>query len=511
MISLPIVGEPLGHCALCHRLVDHDSLRDSAAHQEWTLSGLCQCCQDPVFLVPPAGAGPGEVRPPIRFGTVVAIRYFAREPHLALIPFLFVLPTGSIAWDLRHTLWIASEGFPSPPPLDLDPIARLLPGSRIRITQVSSPSDRRLARWFSDLELLLTLGPRSVVSIVAACPALRVGFPVPLCEAVPWERIAGIPFLPLDRFVQAQALDPSRLPSSRHRRCFASARTWRPFLRRMKARAPGTCLMRSSPICSLVRHPPQEIRHDFIVFHLQAHTRACTTEPTRVECSSWSQGQWPTKGPRCTALRHGPPAGRMLLAQQQGRSDPRGVSTTRRSLGVFPALWEQTKVMLRAADGGPQGTKLSLGALLPDVFAWLGLRDHCAFVERYSISADAALERDRTRLFAAACAIDGQGKAPLPLAVTHAWSARAMRLWDGLPGTAQQVLLSFELALDGCRWEPGTIRPLFEAIAHVAEMVDDKVGFQVPGKCSSASTGSSRTTRLRTSPSACPWQWRPSF
>ena len=139
-----------------------------------------------------------------------------------------------------------------------------------------------------------------------------------------------------------------------------------------------------------------------------------------------------------------------------------------------PAVWCETKAFFKAADRGASGTELSVG-FLPDVFAWLGVSSGEEFSELYGISASHAIAQDRGRLFAAACALDGAGKGPLPLALTHAWSARAARLMDGLPGTAQAVLFSFELALDGCRWEPERVRPLFEAIAHVAAMVDDPV------------------------------------
>ena len=141
-----------------------------------------------------------------------------------------------------------------------------------------------------------------------------------------------------------------------------------------------------------------------------------------------------------------------------------------------PAVWDQTKALLKAADRGAVGTELSLGPLT-DVFEWLGVPDEAAFIDRFGgIGIDEALARDRGRLSGAAASLDGTHAKPKPLdrSISHAWSARAMRLMDGLPETAQQVLYSLELALDGSRWEPEHVRPLFEAIAHVAEMIDDQ-------------------------------------
>ena len=130
------------------------------------------------------------------------------QAHLAVLPFLFVLPSGPLVWDLRHALRIGSE-LPSGRLLELEPLSRLLPGYRVQVTDVPA-SHPCLADWFSDLELLVVLDRKSLDTVVASCRALGGAYALPLAEALPWECIVGTPFLPF-----VQGLELRRARSSR--------------------------------------------------------------------------------------------------------------------------------------------------------------------------------------------------------------------------------------------------------------------------------------------------------
>ena len=140
---------------------------------------------------------------------------------------------------------------------------------------------------------------------------------------------------------------------------------------------------------------------------------------------------------------------------------------------LSPALWEHTRAVLKLVDR--TGAQFELG-FMPEVFAWLGVADEAAFVERYEVGVNEALERDRGHLFACATALDRSQaqEMPLDLAISHAWSARALRLVDGLPQTGKALLTSLDLALDGCRWELEWVRPTFDLIVKVATLVGDR-------------------------------------
>ena len=38
-----------GICPFCHKVVDKDSFRDELSKKEFSISGLCQACQDGFF------------------------------------------------------------------------------------------------------------------------------------------------------------------------------------------------------------------------------------------------------------------------------------------------------------------------------------------------------------------------------------------------------------------------------------------------------------------------------
>lgn len=44
--------EKFTRCGYCGRVFDLDTLRDQVSIDEWTISGMCQACQDEAFQEP---------------------------------------------------------------------------------------------------------------------------------------------------------------------------------------------------------------------------------------------------------------------------------------------------------------------------------------------------------------------------------------------------------------------------------------------------------------------------
>ena len=202
MIRLPASGAVLGRC-VCGAVVRKDDWRDECSEREWLLSGLCQDCQDRIFL-----ASDGNARHPLRFGALAAHSVAGRDlTELAVLPFLFIPETGTVAWEARYALCIGpqlSSGLLS----DLNPMAWMLAGNLLRVIRLHDLAEPLLAD-FSDLDLLLALDHNSLETIVGACPPLGGGFGVALSDALDWRSLAGRPLLPLGEFVHELGLEPS--------------------------------------------------------------------------------------------------------------------------------------------------------------------------------------------------------------------------------------------------------------------------------------------------------------
>ena len=107
--------------------------RDALSWKEFGLSGLCQACQDTLFI----GTRDDDVRPrryELRTGAVVATRRLAGAPlQAAFIPFVFGAPGRPAGWESRSIVYAGRS--PSHAKLSdrLAPVRSFLGRHRVRI------------------------------------------------------------------------------------------------------------------------------------------------------------------------------------------------------------------------------------------------------------------------------------------------------------------------------------------------------------------------------------------
>lgn len=184
----------LGWCT-CGALVRVDGFRCRGAYDEYHRSGLCQDCQDRVFLSRDASAG---VSYALRRGLVVGAQRSAQA--VAAIPFVFTCVGRPIAWEARDCVLVGPEGAPCDPWGDLDPLCDLLADHQIRVHEAETGTDLHIAECIGAPALVL--GPdRDVLDACDGAFALSGDVRrVALGDTFAWTERFGFPLTPLHRF-----------------------------------------------------------------------------------------------------------------------------------------------------------------------------------------------------------------------------------------------------------------------------------------------------------------------
>ena len=200
----------LGRCD-CGAQVYADSFRDRPSFLEFRISGLCQACQDTVYL------GTSDVDPlkyALRRGAVAACTERDGVPELAVLPFVFTSPSGPLAWEARYATRVVAAGTASVDPCTelraMQPALRL---HQIRLLTVGSPEDPLLARHFAGCELLVGADTPALDRVVALCPAFADAARAPIAPTFECEY--GAPVASLGDVVASYCLDlPEPAPSA---------------------------------------------------------------------------------------------------------------------------------------------------------------------------------------------------------------------------------------------------------------------------------------------------------
>ena len=196
----------IGWCA-CGAPVRVDGFRHRPAYREFFRSGMCQDCQDRVFLSVDSSTG---VLHAVRRGIVVG----AHGCAVAVFPFLFTSASRPIAWEARHCVLVGPEGSPCDPWGDLEAMADVLVEHQIRVHEADTATDPGVAECVGAPALVL--GPDGdVLEACARALPLPSDTPrVPLDEAFAWVEYLGFPLNPLHRFALRAGFTTWREPDA---------------------------------------------------------------------------------------------------------------------------------------------------------------------------------------------------------------------------------------------------------------------------------------------------------
>lgn len=169
-----VAATALGHCE-CGAPVDSAAFRDRLSYREWFVSGLCQCCQDLVFLARCPESGRAL---PLRRGALVA----CRSGELAALPFVYAGRFGARAWDARDAIRVGPDVVDSDPRLAFAPMRAQLREHQLRV-YTARTWWRGVAHRLGPLDFVLTLDATMIGRLRAAAPPLRAVPAVALADA----------------------------------------------------------------------------------------------------------------------------------------------------------------------------------------------------------------------------------------------------------------------------------------------------------------------------------------
>ena len=194
----------IGRC-VCGAAVHDDSFRDWESYLEfYRQSGLCQECQDGVFLVDTGWDEPRRF--PLRSGALVAATVHGGSlAELAVLPFRFVVPRARIVWEPRYLTRAGSELAPLDFWDELLPMRGVLEGHQVRLEEVGSFEHPRVRERLGGVDLVVGLDRPSIEAAAEACPFLPAGDACAALEGeAPWREAFGRALLPLHEFVCAR-------------------------------------------------------------------------------------------------------------------------------------------------------------------------------------------------------------------------------------------------------------------------------------------------------------------
>ena len=205
-MSADLQSDPLGHCRWCGAEVAADSFRDLESLREYQIGASCQGCQDAMYL----GVGDEDppVSHPVRHGVIVgAVSADEGLREVALVPFLFVVPSRRLVWETRYIVRAGISPQPVDPWLELDAMRHAWSEFNVRVLCVPSSENPLLRGGLIDRDLVIGLDEASVRVAAELCPGARPPALVSLGAELPWRDAYGSSLLPLTPFLRAHAVD----------------------------------------------------------------------------------------------------------------------------------------------------------------------------------------------------------------------------------------------------------------------------------------------------------------
>ena len=136
----PIKSDVLGHCRWRGAPVGADSFRDVESFREYHVAAACQPCQDAMYLGMSDEDPP--VSHPVRHGVIVgAVLADDDLREVALLPFLFVVPSRRLVWETRYIMRAGASPHPVDPWVELDAIRTEWQDCNVRVLCVPSSAN----------------------------------------------------------------------------------------------------------------------------------------------------------------------------------------------------------------------------------------------------------------------------------------------------------------------------------------------------------------------------------
>ena len=203
----------MGPCCMCGAGIGPASFRDRASYRDAHITGLCQGCQDLVYLA----GGPDELRSYlIHDGAVVAVRAFRhRVAELVMLPFRFVVPASAparLVWEARRIVRAGPWQDRLDVRCELEPMSSHLAGHQVCVHGYRGFLDPLVSARFDPLHLLVGLDQSALDAVARVCRLPDDVAGASLADEVPWPAVLGRDLLPLESWC---GLEPRPLSTFR--------------------------------------------------------------------------------------------------------------------------------------------------------------------------------------------------------------------------------------------------------------------------------------------------------
>ena len=204
----------IGRCK-CGNAVRADSFRTSDGIRRFRVSGRCEPCRALAFHTERSGSG-CDASAPLISGAVLGLPlggWRAPEPlpdrELCLIPFQFSSPQRWWIWDFREIVRVGGSSLEKDDRWDdLLAAADAVRDHQCRMRDFATVDDPALLDEAARLDVLVAPGAGWLRRALDLMPIFRDTAHVDLGTLVAWERVAGVPLLPLPRFAWSQGHHP---------------------------------------------------------------------------------------------------------------------------------------------------------------------------------------------------------------------------------------------------------------------------------------------------------------
>ena len=196
----------MGRCP-CGIRLDPQSFRVRSAYLDAQITGLCQACQDRVYLAYDEEEGR---RHPIVDGGLISVRAHASVEEVALMPFRLVVPgpgRAKLVWESPLLTRAGPELDSVDLVSDLNLMAGHLLNHQVRLSEYSAFDS--LSPRLEDLSYLIGLDQPSLDAAASVCRFPDGIATAGLAESVPWVHLFGRPLRPVQSWTVQEPGPPS--------------------------------------------------------------------------------------------------------------------------------------------------------------------------------------------------------------------------------------------------------------------------------------------------------------